>query len=59
MRELLVLLCEELFKISTTPVSMLSLLCFALGIVVVLARAARAATSAFLAGSRSAPAGVS
>ncbi len=60
MRELLVLMREELFKISTTPVSMLSLLGFAAGIAVtlVLARAARAATSAFLAGSRSAPAGV-
>ena len=60
MRELLVLLREELFKISTTPVSLLSLLGFVLGIAVtlVLARAARAATSAFLLGSRGAPAGV-
>jgi potassium efflux system protein len=60
MRPLLGLLREELFKISSTPVSLLSLLIFVLGMTVtlILARTARSGVAAFFTNRRGAPAGI-
>jgi potassium efflux system protein len=60
MLRVLVLLREELFRISNTPVSLLSLLLFFVGVALtlILAKGARTAVGKFLGARRGAPAGV-